>query len=70
MAKRPHDPPSNREPDREPRTQFAALPWRRDANGEEPWACCDCDCTARLEAKLAGEGEAFLDVLQSRISIG
>ena len=26
--------PSNREPDREPRTQFAALPWRRDANGE------------------------------------
>ena len=26
--------PSNREPDREPRTQFAALPWRRDAGGE------------------------------------
>jgi len=34
MAKRPHDPPSNREPDREPRAQFAALPWRRDAAGE------------------------------------
>jgi len=26
--------PSNREPDREPRTQFAALPWRRSAGGE------------------------------------
>jgi 8-oxo-dGTP pyrophosphatase MutT (NUDIX family) len=26
--------PSNREPDREPRAQFAALPWRRSAAGE------------------------------------
>ena len=26
--------PSNREPDREPRAQFAALPWRRNADGE------------------------------------
>lgn len=34
MAKRPHDPPSNREPDREPRAQFAAIPWRRDDKGE------------------------------------
>jgi 8-oxo-dGTP pyrophosphatase MutT (NUDIX family) len=25
--------PSSREPDREPRAQFAALPWRRDASG-------------------------------------
>lgn len=25
--------PSSREPDREPRTQFAALPWRRNAQG-------------------------------------
>jgi 8-oxo-dGTP pyrophosphatase MutT (NUDIX family) len=25
--------PSSREPDREPRSQFAALPWRRDAAG-------------------------------------
>ncbi|MFI4965454.1 MAG: NUDIX hydrolase [Caulobacterales bacterium] len=33
MAKRPHPPPSNREPDREPRAQFAALPWRRDPAG-------------------------------------
>ena len=26
--------PSNREPDREPRSQFAALPWRRNLAGE------------------------------------
>ncbi len=26
--------PSNREPDREPRAQFAALPWRRNSAGE------------------------------------
>jgi 8-oxo-dGTP pyrophosphatase MutT (NUDIX family) len=26
--------PSNREPDREPRSQFAAVPWRRNAAGE------------------------------------
>jgi 8-oxo-dGTP pyrophosphatase MutT (NUDIX family) len=26
--------PSSREPDREPRAQFAALPWRRDTAGE------------------------------------
>jgi 8-oxo-dGTP pyrophosphatase MutT (NUDIX family) len=26
--------PSSREPDREPRAQFAALPWRRNAAGE------------------------------------
>ncbi len=26
--------PSSREPDREPRSQFAALPWRRGAGGE------------------------------------
>ncbi|HBI42167.1 MAG TPA: hypothetical protein DDY78_04820 [Planctomycetales bacterium] len=35
----------------------------RDENGTEPWACCDCDCTARLEAKIAGQGRAFLEVL-------
>ena len=33
MAKRPPEPPSSHEPDREPRTQFAALPWRRGAEG-------------------------------------
>ncbi len=35
----------------------------RDENGTEPWACCDCDCTARLEAKLTEQGRPFLDVL-------
>ena len=29
-------------------------------NGAEAWACCDCDCTRRLEAKLATTGEPFL----------
>jgi len=33
-ARKPPPKPSNREPDREPRTQFAALPWRRNADGE------------------------------------
>ncbi len=28
----------------------------RDLNGTEPWACGDCDCTARLEAHLAAQG--------------
>jgi hypothetical protein len=32
----------------------------RDENGSEPWACGDCDCTARLEMKLKSAGEAFL----------
>ena len=31
----------------------------RDLNGSEPWACCDCDCTARLEEWLAGQGVPF-----------
>lgn len=31
----------------------------RDLNGEEPWACSTCDCTARLEARLAATGEPF-----------
>ena len=37
----------------------------RHENGTEPWACCDCDCTAKLEAKLADQGEAFLDRLRA-----
>jgi hypothetical protein len=36
----------------------------RDLSGEEPWACCECDCTERLEATLAGEGKPFLDALR------
>lgn len=35
----------------------------RDKNGCEPWACIDCDCTERLEQKLAISGEPFIDVL-------
>ena len=31
----------------------------RDLNGTEPWACSDCDCTARLEAVLASKGRPF-----------
>jgi hypothetical protein len=32
----------------------------RDANGTEPWACGDCDCTERLERWLNRQGEPFL----------
>ena len=35
----------------------------RHENGSEPWACCDCDCTQRLEEKLAGSGESLLEKL-------
>jgi hypothetical protein len=36
----------------------------RDLNGEEPWACCDCDCTKKLETALATKGDPFLDRLK------
>src|ERR1700741_1850433 len=36
----------------------------RDQNGTEYWACCNCDCTERLEKKLAETGTAFLDALK------
>jgi hypothetical protein len=39
----------------------------RDLNGTEPWACGECDCSARLEEKLAGRGESFLDVLSAAV---
>jgi hypothetical protein len=39
----------------------------RDLNGSEPWACCDCDCTERLEKKLAGKGQAFLETLRAAV---
>jgi hypothetical protein len=32
----------------------------RDENGTEPWACCGCDCTKRLEDWLARQGQAFV----------
>ena len=36
----------------------------RDLTGEEYWACGDCDCSARLEARLAARGESFLEKLR------
>ena len=38
----------------------------RDLNGTEPWSCGDCDCSARLEARLATRGRPFLASLKSR----
>jgi len=37
----------------------------KDENGSEPWGCGDCDCTERLEQKLATKGEPFLETLRS-----
>ena len=36
----------------------------RHENGSEPWACCDCDCTAKLETKLQTTGRSFLAELR------
>ena len=38
----------------------------RDRNGSEPWACGDCDCTQRLERKLARLGKPFLECLRNQ----
>jgi hypothetical protein len=40
----------------------------RDKNGSEPWACMECDCTERLEQKLAATGQSFLAVLRREVS--
>ena len=40
----------------------------RDQNGSEPWACGDCDCTARLEKKLKDTGRSFLTGLRNGLS--
>jgi hypothetical protein len=37
----------------------------RDENGSEPWACGDCDCTARLEERLQSWGCPFLPTLRT-----
>ncbi len=37
----------------------------RHENGTEPWACCDCDCTKRLEERLSTRGAAFLEKLKA-----
>jgi hypothetical protein len=31
----------------------------RDLNGTEPWACSECDCSTRLEVRLAETGRKF-----------
>lgn len=38
----------------------------RDLNGTEAWACSDCDCSARLEARLATKGRPFLETLRTK----
>jgi hypothetical protein len=40
----------------------------RDEDGSEPWACGNCDCTARLEEKLKKSGTPFLEVLRASSS--
>jgi hypothetical protein len=40
----------------------------RDESGEEPWACSDCDCSAKLEAHLQTSGRPFLDVLRESVN--
>jgi hypothetical protein len=37
----------------------------RDANGTEPWACCDCDCTRKLDERLQLVGDNFLNTLKA-----
>jgi len=37
----------------------------RDESGSEPWACSDCDCTAKLEARLQSRDQSFLEVLRA-----
>jgi hypothetical protein len=37
----------------------------RDENGSEPWACESCDCTLRLERRLAESGASFVDTLRN-----
>ncbi len=36
----------------------------RDVNGTEPWACSDCDCTEKLEERMAGWGSPFVEMLR------
>jgi hypothetical protein len=41
----------------------------RDLSGEEPWACCDCDCTERLEAWMSTRDRPFLHVLRAAVGM-
>lgn len=40
----------------------------RHENGSEPWACCDCDCTRRLEQRLVRLGKPFLQRLRAAVA--
>jgi hypothetical protein len=42
----------------------------RDENGTEPWACGECNRTARLEQKLKSSGKPFLVELRNQSSSG
>ena len=37
----------------------------KDLNGTEAWSCSNCDCSSRLEGRLATKGRPFLDTLRS-----
>ena len=41
----------------------------RDENGTESWACTSCDCTQKLEQRLAETGECFLEVLRRKVKV-
>ena len=41
----------------------------RDRDGTEPWACSSCDCTDKLERKLAAKGEAFIGRLRRETGV-
>ena len=38
----------------------------KDLNGTDAWSCSDCDCSARLEARLATKDRPFLDTPRPR----
>jgi hypothetical protein len=42
----------------------------RDLNGEEAWACCECDCTYKLEQHLLDVGQPFLSLLREAAESG
>jgi hypothetical protein len=39
----------------------------KDETGVEPWACDDCDCSAKLEACLQSQGKPFLQSLRQAV---
>ena len=45
-------------------TEFKAESESFDLTGEEPWACCECDCTEKLERHLITIGRPLVDVLR------